>query len=173
MMVTFPSPRGTPWRLPHRPWHPDFMFNHPQTPMAGVTLFAFVGDVGAHGGGTLLVAGSHRLVARFVEGLPSGVRSDYRRVRTSFLAHDPWLGELSSPDDATDASDAADRAARFMAADHDITGMPVRVVELTGNAGDVVVTHPWTFHCTAPNTADEPRMMRARTIHARHDVGDA
>jgi hypothetical protein len=41
----------------------------------------------------------------------------------------------------------------------DIDGLPVRVVELTGEPGDVVLAHMLTAHCIAPNTADRPRLM--------------
>ena len=46
----------------------------------------------------------------------------------------------------------------------DLDGLPVRVVELTGRAGDVYVTHPWILHSIAPNASDTPRMMRSRFI---------
>ena len=45
-----------------------------------------------------------------------------------------------------------------------LDGLPVRVVELTGRAGDVYVTHPWILHSIAPNASDTPRMMRSRFI---------
>ena len=51
-----------------------------------------------------------------------------------------------------------------MGSDHDADGIPVRVVELTGRPGDVVLTHPWTLHHAAPNTASYPRMMRGKTL---------
>ncbi len=46
----------------------------------------------------------------------------------------------------------------------DLDGIPVRVVELTGSAGDVYVTHPWVLHSIAPNANHTPRMMRSRVI---------
>ena len=41
----------------------------------------------------------------------------------------------------------------------EIGGVPVRVVELTGEPGDVVFMHPWMVHAPAPNGADVPRIM--------------
>jgi ectoine hydroxylase-related dioxygenase (phytanoyl-CoA dioxygenase family) len=40
----------------------------------------------------------------------------------------------------------------------------LRVVELTGRAGDAYVMHCDTFHAAAPNTSDEPRMMATNVI---------
>lgn len=40
-----------------------------------------------------------------------------------------------------------------------IDGVTVRVVELTGEPGDVVFMHPHLFHAPAPNRAEEPRLM--------------
>jgi hypothetical protein len=59
------------------------------------------------------------------------------------------------------------RNAYFMDADHDLDGIPVRVVELTGEPGDVVLAHPWLLHHAAPNTASYPRMMRGKNLHCR------
>ncbi|TDD56367.1 hypothetical protein E1263_25345 [Kribbella antibiotica] len=46
----------------------------------------------------------------------------------------------------------------------DVDGIPVRVIELTGRAGDVYITHPWVLHSIAPNTRETPRMMRSRMM---------
>jgi ectoine hydroxylase-related dioxygenase (phytanoyl-CoA dioxygenase family) len=35
----------------------------------------------------------------------------------------------------------------------------VRVVELTGEPGDVVFMHPHLLHAAAPNRSDSPRFM--------------
>jgi hypothetical protein len=58
-----------------------------------------------------------------------------------------------------DDSDPSTRMSRF-SAETDIDGLPMRVVELTGEPGDIVVAHPLTVHCAAPNCGDYPRMMR-------------
>jgi hypothetical protein len=49
-------------------------------------------------------------------------------------------------------------------AEADLDGLPVRVVELTGRAGDVDLTHPWILHSIASNATDAPRIMRSRFI---------
>jgi ectoine hydroxylase-related dioxygenase (phytanoyl-CoA dioxygenase family) len=40
-----------------------------------------------------------------------------------------------------------------------VDGVPLRVVELTGEPGDVVLMHSDCFHAAAPNRLAEPRMM--------------
>lgn len=39
-----------------------------------------------------------------------------------------------------------------------IDGVPLRVVELTGEPGDVILMHSDCFHAVAPNRLTQPRM---------------
>jgi hypothetical protein len=55
----------------------------------------------------------------------------------------------------------------FMDRDHDVGGITMRVTELTGQPGDVVLTHPWVLHCHAPNTGGYPRMMMTKNLYRR------
>ena len=110
------------------------------------------------------MSGSHRVVERFVVSAPSETRADYRTCRIQFMKSDPWLRALARTDDSD-----PDRNARFMDTEHDADGIGVRVVELTGRAGDVVITHPWTLHHSAPNRASYPRLMRSKAISRGDD----
>jgi hypothetical protein len=159
VMVTFPSDGG-PWSLPGRLWHIDFQYTNAPAPLFALKVFAFFGEVAPQGGGTLIVSGSHRVVERFVTTVPPETRTDYRTCRIQFMKHDPWFRALAR----TDEHDP-DRAARFMDSEHDADGIGVRVVELTGRPGDVVITHPWTLHHAAPNRASYPRLMRSKAIY--------
>ena len=161
VMVTFPEP-GARWRLPSRLWHVDWPYTNSPMQLFGVKIFAFFGNVEPQGGGTLVVSGSHRVVERFVAATPPDHRTDFRTCRLRFMKHDPWFRALARTNDPD-----PDRNARFMDSDHDADGIPVRVVELTGKPGDVVLTHPWVLHHTAPNTASYPRMMRGKNFHRR------
>ena len=38
----------------------------------------------------------------------------------------------------------------------EVDGVCLRVVECTGRAGDVYVTHPWVFHSIASNASTRP-----------------
>jgi hypothetical protein len=150
-LVTFPQ--GGPWELPARAWHFDCM------PLSAgrrrpVQFFAFLNQVRPRGGGTLVLAGSHRLVAHYL-GLGEAFRLD--PVRTSLAAH-PWLRGLWKP------GDDGDRIQRYMNDGTVIDGVPLRVVELTGEPGDVILMHSDTFHAAAPNRLTEPRMMLTEMI---------
>ena len=72
----------------------------------------------------------------------------------------PWIRDLMS------TGGPGDRVGRFMHEETLIDGIPVRVVELTGAAGDVVLMHPWMFHAPAANCCPTPRMMASGTILA-------
>jgi len=158
VLVTFPTPGE--WRLPHWLWHID---GHPSAePISEVKLFAFLGSVGPKGGGTLIIPRSHRMLATYMSSAPAEVVADPMRLRPRFMSHAPWLKALSAPSDVD-----AERNARFMEADGEVDGIPARVVELTGEPGDVVLCHPMLFHCVAPNTADRPRFMRTTMIKRR------
>ena len=68
------------WNVPSRAWHVDAHFTFDPNQLFGVRVFAYVSDVLARSGGTLVVRGSHRLVKRFVANLSEderlkGVRS--------------------------------------------------------------------------------------------------
>jgi hypothetical protein len=51
-----------------------------------------------------------------------------------------------------------------MRAETDVDGVPMRVVELTGEPGDMVFCHPAVVHCAAPNCGDRPRFMRIAAL---------
>jgi Phytanoyl-CoA dioxygenase (PhyH) len=144
-LVTFPQ--GGRWDLPTRAWHFDYM-----PASAGkrpVQFFAFVSQVRSRGGGTLVLTGSHRLVAPYLS-LGEAFRLD--GVRTSLAAH-PWLRGLWTP------GPDGDRIQRYLNDGIVIGGVRLRVVELTGEPGDVILMHSDCFHAAAPNRLTEPRMM--------------
>ena len=67
VLLTFPT--EGPWVLPGT-WHMDCGFDQPTWTVPAVKLFAFFDNVEPEGGGTLLLAGSHRLVERYAELFP-------------------------------------------------------------------------------------------------------
>jgi hypothetical protein len=155
VLLTFPSPR--PWVLPHGSWHTDFWISRPTWPAQGVKVFAFLGDVEPGGGGTLVLSGSHRLVERFTEGIPDGTPGS-NALWGRMLRGDPWLRDLDR------AGPEPERTQRLLGAEHDVDGVPVGVVELTGRAGDVVITHGDVLHAAAPNVGPTPRLMLGKSI---------
>ncbi len=158
--VSFPVP-GREWTVPHTLWHADFPFELAPAPLPGVKVFVFVSDVPTHGGGTLVVVGSHRLIRRIAADAPLALRADTRAMRLRILGSDPWLRALTSP------ADRRERVRRFSDEAATIDGVELRVVELTGRAGEIVLTDPWLLHCRAPNGGVAPRFMRSTDIYRR------
>lgn len=156
VLVTMPN--TDEWRVPHKIWHSDFDAGFGVDRLFAVKIWAIVNEVRPHGGGTPQLLGSHRLFARYVDGTE---QRDFRRLRLGFMRTHPWLKGLTNDDGG------ADRNERFMGAEVDIDGLPARVIELTGNPGDVFITHPWVFHTIAPNALDQPRIMRSTAVFAR------
>ncbi len=156
MLVTFPSPG--PWILPDG-WHMDCGFEQPTWPVFAVKMFAFFGDVGPEGGGTMLLPGSHQLVDRYRKELPPGTGAGATNWRP-FMRHDPWLAQL------LEGAKQPDGGRSLVGQSHDIGGLPVEVVELTGRPGDVVIAHLHVFHSAAPNTGQYPRQMLGKGIAA-------
>jgi ectoine hydroxylase-related dioxygenase (phytanoyl-CoA dioxygenase family) len=146
VLVTMPE--GVPWAVPHRQWHTDVGY---EAQPEAVKIWALIGDLVPGGGGTPQVAGSHKVIERF---LTTTEEREFKAVRDAVLRSDPWFRNLTSPERSVDPMEPAE-----------VDGLPVRVVELTGQAGDVFLTHPWVLHSIAPNAADAPRMMRSRFIY--------
>ncbi len=155
--VLITMPNALEWRVPDRIWHSDFDPTLPRDRVTVVKLWALLDDVEPHGGGTPQLAGSHLAFARYVER--TGER-DYKRAKFGFLGSHPWLRTLTH-----DGGDP-DRNAVLMDDGADVDGARLRVVECTGRAGDVYVTHPWVFHSIAPNATARPRLMRSVAVPA-------
>ena len=160
VLVTFPSEQT--WTVPSAMWHLDHSYAYPRKPIFGVNLFLFITDVEPRGGGTLVVRSSPRLIARFVEATGDVRTQRQGTLRRRFDRSHAWLRELTSSSEP-----GADRIERFMAADANVDGIPARVVELTGRAGDAVLCHPWIVHASSSNATDRPRLMRACRVYHR------
>ena len=162
-IATVPEP-GV-WDVPSRFWHWDNPCHpHLDRPTA-LFVVSFIGPVAPHAGGTLILAGSHRLLIEHERRVPEAERYD-RVVRPwhRFYRSHPWLRALID-----EAPSPTDRIAAFM--DHEtlVDGVPLRVVELTGAPGDMVFCHPLTVHCGAPNRGTRPRFMRIRQQVLTHE----
>jgi hypothetical protein len=156
--VLFNLPRPGPWAM-HDGWHMDCGFERPTWPTHAVKLFAFFGHVVPCGGGTMLLAGSHRLVDLYrstFEVPPAGGRANWHR----FLRRYPPLGDLLR------GATRPDLGRSMVGERHGVEGIPIDVVELTGRPGDVVITHLHVFHCASPNTSETPRQMLGKAVLA-------
>jgi phytanoyl-CoA dioxygenase PhyH len=147
------------WALPHQSWHLDYRAPGALAEPPGVQIFLCLDRVEPQGGATLCIAGSHRLVdaLRRRKGAAwDGASSEARRG----VARDvEWLRALFS------LRAGEDRCARFMTQPTEWRGIPLQVVALAGEPGDVLLMHPWMLHAASPNCGARPRMVVTERIH--------
>ena len=128
LLVTLPN--AAEWSAANSGWHSDL----PRLASGGrpgVQLFVLLDDVAPHGGGTLVVAGSHRLFddGRFIRAKDlSGLLEDIPFFRDVWAGGEPGGGEFE-------------------------------VIEMTGAAGDAWLMDLRLLHSAAPNAASTPRLM--------------
>lgn len=163
-LVTPPAPTR-PWHVPRDVWH----FDHPYRragQILGVNVFLLLDDVDAGGGGTCVVEGSPALADLMLER--SGPSDRVSEQNAEFRALHPWLAGLKAgPESVDSASERAARDHRYLVDGARIEGTAARVVEFTGRAGDVVITHPALYHAAAPNASARVRLMRTLRIEAQ------
>jgi hypothetical protein len=162
-LVTFPEPGA--WDVPARLWHWDNDCEPHLDRPRGLFVVSFIGPVAPRGGGTLVLSGSPRLLTQQERRIPASERGgSIARLRDRFHRSHPWLMALTGH-----APSPADRVAAFMDGETDVDGVPLRVVELTGEPGDMVFCHPLMVHCVAPNRGTRPRFMRIKTQVLTHE----
>ncbi len=135
-------PNASTWTVPHQNWHQDFP-RFPDSGCPGVQMFAVLEKLEAGGGGTLVVAGSHRL-------LNLGVRMSSSDLRKQ-LKREAYFAEVMS-------NKPGDRM-RLLREPGTVDGVEQQVVELTGEAGDVYFMDLRVLHTVAPNSLEVPRLM--------------
>ncbi|TQS46869.1 hypothetical protein [Cryptosporangium phraense] len=162
-LVTFPEP-GV-WQVPTRLWHWDNPCDLHLDGPKGLFVVSFVSSVGPGCGGTLLLSGSHRLLLQQAAGSSADQRRGSGMTHWErFHRSHPWLRALTGH-----APSPADRSAAFMTGETLVGGVPLRVVELTGEPGDMVFCHPAIVHCAAPNRGVRPRFMRIKNEILTHE----
>lgn len=155
-LVTFPAPA---WDMPRVMWHLDYPVTDPAWPLPALKLFAFLEPVAPHGGGTLYVAGSHRVAEAATRRMSRPTPS--AKVRERLEAEHPWFARLwATPGDEVRA---------WLGQIAPVGGVEVSVEEMTGRPGDLVLMHPAVLHGLAHNALDRPRMMLTHGL-ARRDA---
>jgi hypothetical protein len=171
--IIFPTPERR-WNVPTLHWHLDRVENYPTRPAGvadrpwpgSVRLFAYLGVVEPGGGGTFYVSGSHRAVNLLAaEMRPAHERIPSARLVEKLKARSPWMAELCSKGEEDEG-----RVRRFMHEGADFRGVPLRVAEMTGQPGDVILWHPNLLHTYAPaNNRGTPRVVLSASIDADED----
>lgn len=144
------------WDVPREHWHID-LGARPGDHLRLARLFAFLAPSRPGGGGTGYVAGSHRLIQAIFAETGSALPSAQARQRLE--ARSPWFASLSARDDG------GERPRRFMGDGDEVDGVPVRVCEMLGEPGDVMLMHPLMLHAPTPNVLATPRMMLTQFVY--------
>ena len=164
--VSFPEDCDEPWDVVDSGWHWDGDPGLSVDSLAHLMIFTFYSHVMPKGGGTLIVAGSHRLIMPFFDSLrPYHLGRKTKPLKRQFSKSHPWLAELTGA-----VPSKGNRIQRFMEETTIINDIPVHVVELTGEPGDAVFCHPAIFHATSYNRAKVPRFMRVCGISQRERI---
>jgi ectoine hydroxylase-related dioxygenase (phytanoyl-CoA dioxygenase family) len=157
LLVAFPESVGR-WDIPSTSWHLDLPASGSLEELFAVRLFTCLRPLRHRGGATLVVAGSHLLVEDLAR------RNAARRlrsadVREALIRSYPWIKALCS------RSETADRIGRFMNVSTAANGAELRVIEMTGDAGDTFLVHPLILHAASPNCANVPRMVLSTFVY--------
>jgi ectoine hydroxylase-related dioxygenase (phytanoyl-CoA dioxygenase family) len=150
LLFAFPDSRE-PWDVPNFAWHLDFPASGSIEGLFSVRLFTLLAPLSHGGGGTVVVAGSHLLAEQLARDNAKRLRS--ADVRKALIRAHPWVKALCSRDET------ADRIERFMNLGTTVDGAELRVVEMTGEPGDLYLVHPLIMHAPATNCAALPRIV--------------
>ncbi|WP_372786712.1 phytanoyl-CoA dioxygenase family protein [Phenylobacterium sp.] len=145
------------WDVPHEHWHVD-LGARPQDPRLA-RLFAVLAPSRPGGGGTGYIAGSHVLIRALADAAGRALPS--AQARKALAARSPWFAALTSP------PTGEDRVRCFMREGSELDGTAVRVCEMLGDPGDVILMHPLLMHAPTPNVLATPRMMLAQFVYGR------
>ncbi|MBT3603733.1 MAG: hypothetical protein HOE48_02370 [Candidatus Latescibacteria bacterium] len=161
--ILFNIPRDEQWDVPTGGWHIDSPVSLQTHPLHFLAYFTFLNTVKAGGGGTLIVTGSHHIVRDIItqpDARPKIRSNDMKKI---LIRTEPWMQDLFS--------DAAfeNRIEKFMTESISENGHALRVMELTGEPGDVFLMHPWLLHTSMSNINDTPRMMLLNFMHGIPD----
>ncbi|CAE8596334.1 unnamed protein product, partial [Polarella glacialis] len=160
-LLNFPSGAAdlSEWDIPHDDWHTDSNTDSSITPSDPTQLFAFLYPerVAPACGGTVMMEGSVCRAQKLVrdEESEGTAATGFGKGLKLALATDPWAHALFSqgrPDE---------RAAHFMGEG----GEGLRVVELIGSAGDLVLWDPRCLHAVAANAGSRPRPLIRLSMH--------
>jgi hypothetical protein len=138
--ILLTPPQKVRWAVPHLGWHLDVKAPS-RDEIPGIQVFVLLDDVAPQGGGTVAIAGSHKLHSG-----RGGSGGSAHRV----LQSDPDYRTLFT-------SDEADRA-KFLRPIV-VQGVTLQVIEMSGRAGDVYLMDMRIVHAPAPNAARNARMM--------------
>ena len=162
-------------RVRGKGWHIDAGPGFPNEGLRTVRGHAFQGcvvllllsDCGAGAGGTVMVPGSHRAVeAKLRACAPGGIsHADLNR-----WAVDEMLAAVRERRVVIPTEPSV--PAEVVCGDLRSAAEPLRLRQICGAAGDVVLMHPWLLHSGTTNLAREPRIMGNGMVRFRDADAD-
>lgn len=155
--ILFPTPRV--WTVPRKVWHIDHRYTAPLRPLTGLKVHAMFGDVAPRAGGMTVVAGSHRYLAQHFAAHPPSPGTRAAQIRKSLMKSHEYLRELDAD------GEPEKRIARFFDREEAVEGIPLRVVELTASAGEVILMHPLLLHTRPTNAGSYPRFLLNKDLY--------
>jgi ectoine hydroxylase-related dioxygenase (phytanoyl-CoA dioxygenase family) len=156
LLVSFPDSKE-PWDVPHQAWHLDYPVLRGTPSPAGIRIFICLAKLEPGGGGTAFIASSPRLV-RDVAVRRGFHKTSSADARKALIRTYPWMKALCSSEGKIDRIEA------FMNKSESVDGVDLRVVEMTGEAGDVFLTDPLMLHAPAHNCRTTPRMVLSAAV---------
>lgn len=170
-LLSFPG-GDLAWTIPQDSWHNDEPIVVGDREPLSIFAFVFLDRVERETGPTLAITGSHRrgqVIAsergvvdeRQVQAFDRGLHLDPGTVRIlpvgqllpELTATDEWFEDLVGHDDG------AEREQRFVVDGTKHGDIESRVVELVGDAGDVVLLDPRCLHTFSANISKRPRQI--------------
>ena len=155
--------------MPSSAWHFDFTPLQDRPGLRAVQVFALLSDVQPQGGGTVVLSGSHHLVARYVGRTKQEPKP--RLVRGDLGTRHPWLAELWDRRCA-EAAQPGSRRTKFLGVPTTVDGVELCVTEITGRPGDLYVMNSDCFHAIAPNAHAVARLMCTSLVTVGRPAAD-
>lgn len=155
-----PTPPQASWSLPRGRWHWD---GRPEPDVVAFMTFTILAPLATRQGETLLAAGSHHLGRRlYAELPPAHLDTPTRVLRKRFVQRHPWMAKLqmAQPGSETLVAEMMDHA--FTA-----EGQELRIVDVHGEPGDVVIAAGVMVHSAPAHIGPDPRMVHMCSASAR------
>jgi hypothetical protein len=133
---------GVRWRASEVSWHVDEA-SLPAAPARVLLGYALLDRVEPQGGATVALAGSHRRLAAIADRL--GAPLGHADACAALARDDAWFAEL------------------LRGGEPPAPGSELRLVELGGEAGDLVLFDPRCLHTISANVSPRPRLVMRLT----------
>jgi len=159
LFVNCPRP-GAPWMIPTG-WHTDLSVDPDCLELSFVYVFAYLDDVDSEGGATVVLENSVPRIALEAEVL----RKNGKHMMKRLAAENNWFADLFDKEAGfrsrcrADPQKARDEVSRFFSEGTISLGIQMKLAELSGKSGDLVLWDPRTFHSPSGNNSDRPRSV--------------